>query len=236
MHRAVDAAFLWRASDVDVVPVTRQAALFTRAATRSIVDSYGMSRVMVAQQPAWGVINGRVQLDMGTDSELVWTTNLPHLTATDELTVLVELAPLWALTGGITGGPGILAVGGRVANTADGLIAFDLYRSASTNAITARISNGTSTTTQDVTLPGSAALLTVLAQLRVSADVHGVYLEVNGTSASSAYNQSIAGREWRVAEVALNNKGNGGTVGQGRYMTAIIARGRKTLAQMQALR
>lgn len=236
MSRMVDATLLWRASDVDVVPVTRQPAMFTRPSIRSIVDSNGTYRAMVSHQPAWGIISGRAQLDMPDDGELVWTCWLPYLSATEELSVLVELSPVWLLTGGIAGGPGILAIGGTGANAADGMIAFDLYRSATTNAITARLSNGTSTTTQDVTLPGAATILTVLAQLRVSGGAHGIYLEVNGQSASSAFNQTIAGRSWRAHEVALNNKGNGGAIGTGRYLTAIIARGRKTLAQIQALR
>jgi hypothetical protein len=230
--RTANALLLWRASDLNVQAVTGQVGTFSRAGTSGGVDYKGVGYVAVEDQPAWTMFSGRSALNMTDDDSLFWPILFNPPVIGETMTMLVELDPTWARTGGVTGAPGIATVGGGTGLLADGKAAWDIRRSATAGNITVRAGVGATPTVLDVPVPATGTIQ-VLTRLVPSSANHSVYAEVAGVTASGGA-FSLAGVSWRLLVAELNLSASS-TFGEGRYARLAIARGARTLAEMLAL-
>jgi hypothetical protein len=237
--RVANALLLWRATDLDIVPVTGQQTDFTRAGTAPATDHRNVAWTAIAHQPAWTAFASagtgtpdRLALLLGSADNLTWPILFQPPFQGEDMTVFLEYDPTWARTGGIAGAPGLFNIGGTGTLIADTLQVLDVVRSSVSAQLTVRFSQGTVVNQFPLAIPASGPIQ-LLLQFRASGANHTVYGELglsNGTTAALA----VAGKQWRTMTAGLN-KARGSSASNARYTRFAVARGRRTAAEMLAL-
>lgn len=230
--RVANAMLLWRANDLDVVPVTEQAATFIRGGLSTPLDDRGVLWTASNYAPAWSMVSGRGSLLMTTADTLNWPILFQPPAVGEAMTMLVELDPVWARTGGVAGTPGVAYVGGTATASADDRVMWNIVRSPGFAQVVVYLYVGVTAAQVPLAIPASGTLQ-VLTQLRPNGANHDLYAELNGVNGTVTGNV-VAGKLWKANTAGLNAAPSAAT-GTGRYMRMAVARGQRTLAEMLAL-
>lgn len=247
------ATLVWRSRDLTVNAATGQAGTLVRSTQGAGLDVAGRTTTVPPYRATWTMLDadGDTVVESvwlkavgGTAAGdlLQWPFTMPALAEGDELSCYLELFPGWSRTGGVTGSPGLLSLGGTAAFAADGKAVLDLFRDSGAAQLVARAAIGSSTLTLGSgALPANASeVLAVLLQLRAQGSSHQLHLEVGtpGSLTITATSGSVivfAGSSWRSPVAVLNSRGNGDQRSDATYRLLVIARGRRTAAELAAL-
>lgn len=211
---------VWQARRLTVDALTGQTGVFSRAATRAVTDSAGVSRTVNNHQPAWTSVGGVTALDMGTSDALYWTTPL-SMVALCGLITFVEAGSLagsdtiFALTNGSAGTP---------------------YLVVQSTGTQYRIVHHNGTSSVSSTMSGTAPTAGQTVSLRwtlLSTGVVQIHQAINGAAETSATASGTLtlGAAWASPSRCYLNTGVG-TDGTSKFVGLVIGLGNQTQADL----
>lgn len=248
IRRAVNAWFLWKASDLSLAAVSGQVGVLTRPATTVELDTRLATWSAVAGQPSWGMVAStggaydRVGMRLDGVSWATWPTQMPTppLAVGETLTLYVELDPLWSRTGGDASQHGVVKLG-RSAAISGGLLpagemAIQVKRNFSTNTLQALLYASANGVASSAVVPATGIVKLLVHLLPSSVTKHQIWCTVNGVLGSQSSELVVAGQVWSEQVLELNGDPLvAGSVGDARYLKVAVAKGNYTQAEMEAL-
>jgi hypothetical protein len=247
IRRAVNAWFLWKASDLSLVAISGQVGVLTRPATTVELDTRLATWSAVAGQPSWRVVAStggaydRVGMRLDGVSWATWPTQMPTppLAVGETLTLYVELDPLWSRTGGDASQHGVVKLG-RSAAISGGLLpagemAIAVKRNFSSNTLQALLWANGNSVASSAAVPATG-VVKLLVKLVPSGGNHVIACIVNGVVGSGSAALVVAGKVWSEQTLELNGTPLvSGSIGDARYLKVVVAKGDYTQAEMEAL-
>lgn len=169
-----------------------------------------------------------------TRDDLSFPLGFPVPAIGEEYTLYEKFDPEWPYTGSDGTAPGLFSLGGFGSFAVDGLSCWDTHRSTAAASLNFRLdANSASGVSTTVNLPASGTI-ELISRIQASGLQHVLYAEIAGVGNSTSGATDLSAYPWRSTVVLPGDRGNSHDAGAIFLHELIVARGRFTLAEMQA--